>query len=309
MSHASRVRAVAFVVAGVVGLTSESRAANLVHNPTFNGGIAPWTSQGGNGTIAFDPLDAAGAAGSGSVKVTSTFGDGQDSVAQQCITVDPNVHYRFRADLLYPTGQAPADAFAFLQRYATTNCTGPLVINNSVELADSVPPRDTWQRIENGNAFVNNSATRSVILYLGLSQGGSNPGQVVAYFDNVVFEPGTATGSCVPNGGTVCLNDYRFQVDVNWETSTASGNAHAVQLASDSGAFTFFSPDNIEIQIKSVNACTFNHRFWIFSSGTTDVGATITVTDTKTSTVKTYFNALKHPFTPILDTDAFATCP
>jgi hypothetical protein len=96
---------------------------------------------------------------------------------------------------------------------------------------------------------------------------------------------------------------------VQWQTASDSGDAHSVQLNEDSGVFTFFDPANVELQLKVLDACSFAHRYWVFASGTTNVGVSITVTDTKTGIVKSYSNPLGHPFTPILDTDAFATCP
>ena len=44
-------------------------------------------------------------------------------------------------------------------------------------------------------------------------------------------------------------------------------------------------------------------------SGLTNVGVTVTVTDTKTGAVKTYNSPINKTFAPVLDTSAFATCP
>ncbi len=114
---------------------------------------------------------------------------------------------------------------------------------------------------------------------------------------------------CGGGNALLCLGD-RFRVEVEWDTGEQTGAGFAEPLTVDSGYFYFFSPDNLEVVVKVLNACDdpFN-RFWVFAAGLTDVGVTMTVTDTATDQVKTYGNIRGQPFQPILDTDAFATCP
>lgn len=59
---------------------------------------------------------------------------------------------------------------------------------------------------------------------------------------------------------------------------------------------------------KVLNACSLNQRYWLFAAATTDVEYTITVTDAKTNTTKTYFHGAGTPAPAITDTGAFATC-
>lgn len=120
------------------------------------------------------------------------------------------------------------------------------------------------------------------------------------------------TGQCISGGPALCLNQGRFQVQVTWTTPQGgSGSGQATQLTDESGYFTFFDPSNVELTVKVLNACGFpgGPRYWVFMSGLTNVGVQVTVTDTQTGTVKTYDNPLNRPFAPILDTNAFATCP
>ena len=114
---------------------------------------------------------------------------------------------------------------------------------------------------------------------------------------------------CVAGGKALCLSAGRFRITGTWATDQGTGPAHTVTLTADSGYLWFFSPDNVEVTIKVLDACSFNQRFWVFASGITNVRVDLTVTDTKTGTVKTYTNPINHPFAPILDTSAFATCP
>ena len=112
----------------------------------------------------------------------------------------------------------------------------------------------------------------------------------------------------------LCLNDGRFKVDIHWRNFAGQvGPATGSLLGpgDDTGLFYFFDPDNWEMLIKVFDACDrpeFN-SFWVFASGLTNVEVDITVTDTENGAVKTYTNPLNTPFQPILDTQAFATCP
>lgn len=106
------------------------------------------------------------------------------------------------------------------------------------------------------------------------------------------------------------LNNGRFRISIDWQTPQGqSGEAHGVQLTADTGYFWFFNASNVEVILKVLNACTLNQRYWMFAGGLTNVRAVITVEDTQTGTVETYTNPQSTPFQPILDTNAFATCP
>ena len=77
---------------------------------------------------------------------------------------------------------------------------------------------------------------------------------------------------------------------------------------SDTGAFSFFDEANIELVIKILDACGVNGNFWVFVGGLTNVGVTITVTDTVTQEARTYTNPVGTAFQTITDTGAFPTC-
>jgi len=112
----------------------------------------------------------------------------------------------------------------------------------------------------------------------------------------------TTNGCNSPN--TICLSNNRFATKITWRTKDTSGVATPIKYTADSGLFWFFGSDNIEVLLKVLNACSLNNRYWIFSAATTDVEYTITVTDTLTGKVKTYFHALGSPAPAITDTDA-----
>ena len=115
---------------------------------------------------------------------------------------------------------------------------------------------------------------------------------------------------CVEGPTTLCLNNGRFQVDLGWLTAQDDGLGQGVELTDETGYFYFFSPQNVEVVVKVINACVLGTpRFWVFAGGLTDVNTLLRVVDSQTGAVKTYENPLGTPFQPIQDTSAFATCP
>ena len=122
-----------------------------------------------------------------------------------------------------------------------------------------------------------------------------------------------SSSTLVIAGAAPCLGDCmvaagRFQIGVTWPSDpgvVVNGAEGA------NGAFWFFDPDNAELVVKVLNGCgtTGFDRYWVFAGSLTDVQVTITVTDTSTGDVRAYDNPLGKAFAPILDTDAFATCP
>src|SRR5262249_19829837 len=78
--------------------------------------------------------------------------------------------------------------------------------------------------------------------------------------------------ACAEDATAMCLNNGRFRVTAAWRSAQGSGQGQAVRLTGDSGYFWFFSASNAELIVKALNACSFNHRYWVFSGGLTNVG-------------------------------------
>jgi hypothetical protein len=121
-------------------------------------------------------------------------------------------------------------------------------------------------------------------------------------------------GSCVAGADTACLQSGRFEVKVDWETSTGTGTGKVMSFGGqqaengESSFWWFFSPTNFEMGVKVLNACAFNDSFWVYTSGLTDQGWTVHVRDTTTGATQTYSNALGHLSSTFADTNAFS-CP
>ena len=117
-------------------------------------------------------------------------------------------------------------------------------------------------------------------------------------------------GPCVADGTTLCLADGKFELTVSWrdfENNTGSG--HVVpQGTSDSGLFWFFGPDNWEMLVKVLDACSFNGHHWIFSAATTTVEYQLQVRDTATGEVTVYDNELGAAAFALTDTATLDGC-
>ncbi len=117
------------------------------------------------------------------------------------------------------------------------------------------------------------------------------------------------SGPCVEDDTTLCFLGGRFRVTVDWRTGAGlRGQGQAVPMTDAAGVVWFFSPSNLEMLVKMVDACGFNDRFWVFFAATTNVEFTVTVVDTLTGARKEYRNPLDHPADPVQDTSAFDTC-
>ncbi len=120
------------------------------------------------------------------------------------------------------------------------------------------------------------------------------------------------SAACSSSSTAVCI-DGRFLLEVRYRAGHGnSGPGQAIPLQSlgvtQGGLFWFFSADNPEMLIKVLDGCGVNQHFWIFYAAGTNVGFTVTVTDTRTGAVKTYVNILGTAAPPVQDTSALP-CP
>ncbi|HEX5760412.1 MAG TPA: S8 family serine peptidase [Thermoanaerobaculia bacterium] len=126
---------------------------------------------------------------------------------------------------------------------------------------------------------------------------------------------GANTDPCVRDGETACLVSSRFEVEVDWQSSSASGDAQVMSFNgqraenNDSAFFWFFSATNFEMGLKILDACVFNGKFWVFISGLTDRGWTVRIRDTQTGATKTYSNPVGRLTPTTADTTVGLACP
>ena len=97
--------------------------------------------------------------------------------------------------------------------------------------------------------------------------------------------------SCALDALTLCLNGQRFSAAVTWRSAGGPvGSGQAFPVTDNTGAFWFFDPTNLELVVKVLDGRSVNGKFWVFFGSLTNVEFTLTVTDTLTGIVKTYFN-------------------
>jgi PKD repeat protein len=105
------------------------------------------------------------------------------------------------------------------------------------------------------------------------------------------FDVVTGGSDCGPTVTAMCLNQDRFQVEVNWrDFANATGAGRAVRLTNDTGYFWFFNQANVELMVKVLDGRAVNGNYWVYYGALSNVEYTITVTDTVTGSSVTYFN-------------------
>jgi len=103
---------------------------------------------------------------------------------------------------------------------------------------------------------------------------------------------------------SLCLQQERFRVEVLWQDfEGGSGRGVAVPLTSDTGAFWFFDPENLELMVKVLDGRTLNGHFWMFLGSLTNVGFEVVVTDIVEGRSWTYRNT-SNRFVSVGDTGA-----
>ena len=111
---------------------------------------------------------------------------------------------------------------------------------------------------------------------------------------------GTGGTGCTPNSTTVCLLSNRFRVKIDYVNPFSNppnqpGTFLAARLLQgtqnpDTGLFGFGSAQAVEVVVRVQDTRPFAPRFDIYYGGMTDVGYTVTVTDTQTGTTRQYTN-------------------
>jgi hypothetical protein len=295
---------IALLVA-VLASGSAAAAANLIENPHFDDDTSGWAPLIAS-TIAHNGADERGSLLSGSIEVTDVIGGDQSWGAYQCVPVVAGKTYAYGASVRIPEGQPVGSVLGavFINGWSTSPICSPIDIFNVPDgTALTVSVRGAWGPTQNWAT----APPGAQAAYFHLRGSASFDGARLL-FDNVFFLEDETCGASIT---TLCLNDGRFRVAVEWETKQGQqGFGKAVDLTADSGYFWFFNSANVELVTKLLDACpTQFHTFWFFAAGLTNVETVIRVHDTGSDTERIYMNPQETPFAPIQDTSAFATCP
>jgi hypothetical protein len=302
------VLAVSPVHAAVAADDLTQAGTNLLTNPNFDTGITGWAVGPG---ATWDPSrDADGNPHSGSLQLSIATANSNES--EQCVDVTPG-RYELSGKILAPTGTYDAGSHANLSLwwYSSTPCpdTSGVIsfVQSSIFFADT---QNTWMSVTTG-PVVAPAGARTAHIFM-IEEPGGNRG-LTLNFDDFIFK--AVVGTCVANSTTLCIDDtpgdHRFSVVVSFATSEGgglSGSGEAIPLASlgvtHGGLFWFFGADNPEMLIKVLNACSLNQKYWVFFAAVTNVGFTVTVTDTVSGQQRRYHSPDRQAAAPVQDTSA-----
>lgn len=116
--------------------------------------------------------------------------------------------------------------------------------------------------------------------------------------------------NCTETDAVACLNDGRFQVEIDYRVAgQAPSPGQMVRITGDGAYAWFFSPANVEVFVKILDACVLTDSFWLFAAGLTDVEVTLRVTDTTNGHQQVYSKPLGEAFAPIIDFVEFGCSP
>lgn len=95
-----------------------------------------------------------------------------------------------------------------------------------------------------------------------------------------------------------------FEVEVSWQTADGQGAGMGSRLSGETAAFTFFSPENVELLVNVIDGRAINGRYWVFAASLSNVAYTLRVRDLQTGEIKEYQNPAGS-FASFGDTSAF----
>jgi hypothetical protein len=176
-------------------------------------------------------------------------------------------------------------------------------------LGSSYPPESEpvlAARYSGGFVAMWTSGTTSTFPYPGVPATASTDGDSLGI-------AGQRFGAirCAPGSGLLCFGpNGRFEARVAWKNPVngESGTGQPVSLTPDTGAFWFFSEQNLELMVKVVDGTGFNGHFWIYTGSLSNVEYTLTVTDSVAGTERVYHNP-PFQFGNVGDVNAFAATP
>jgi len=142
------------------------------------------------------------------------------------------------------------------------------------------------------------------------SEGTSTPPEsleaIQRFIDAPASQASTAFTPCPETRLGFDIGNCRFHIEVEWEDSRGrTGVGQPVQLTNDTGYFWFFSPANVELVIKVLDARSVNGQFWVFFGALSSVQYSVTVADRFTGAFRKYSNP-SGTFASVGDTEAFS---
>jgi len=286
-------------LAETAAVTSPASAPlNLLANSQLVSNLTPWVYP--SGSFQWVPTDAGGDPRSGAALGIHNGPVNTAVALRQCISVTAGKTYVLTGSAFIPSG-GPSTALAAVDIYygQAADCSDA---NSSAVFAATFDV-GSWRTLAVMAPAPPGTKAARVNFLVG---GGTAALAARAYFDRLSFHE----GKCAADLQFLCLAGGRFRVNAVWGAPNGtSGNAGTVPFTADSGSFWFFDASNIELNVKVLDGCPANGRYWVFASGGTNVAVSLRVIDTLTGAQKIYSSPQGKLFATVADTSAFSTCP
>jgi hypothetical protein len=278
---------------------------NLLVNPNLNGGLNGWSVIG---TVVYNSNDDQTGNPAQSGSALATINNGNPGDLTQCVTL-PNFwrSVTFQASYYTKAEVANGASFAQIQFFSGPTCNGSFL---SIVQQDSDEPA-TFEKIAFTGLTIPIDAQSARLTFGALDTNPTSSATVA--LDSFFFGYNQLPGTCGTDPTLLCVNNNRFQVTASFDLKclTGSTSADGVRDTGEGGYLWCFDPTNPELFVKVLNACqaSVGNTYWVFIAGLTNVGVSITVTDTQSGMHKTYTNPANTTFKPILDTVGLPVCP
>jgi len=301
------------VLAVLVAVSPANAAINLITNSYFNSSINNWTPAAvGYVTPTWSTSDAHFSASSGSARLQDYDASAMSSSTywiglRQCVPVTAGMGYHLSAYIGIPAAQSRTGRAAVAVQYYNGDICSGTKLGNPI-FAINTSADNLWHPVSSDTTAPASAGSASINLDIQKDQAGGN---FYAYYDEVIFSGSGSTGTCTPDATHLCLTNNRFRVSMQW-TNYNNGitkAATAVPFANETGFFHFGNAGNLELMVKVHDACAGYGHFWVFAAATTNVGYTLTVTDTQTSVTQQYTNPAYLLSPAITDQTTFGSCP
>ncbi len=165
-------------------ITPPVDASNLMKNPGFDTGLAPWGWQArfpnGTGSEAWAPLDAANNPNSGSIRLRNTRPpDGTPAFQQlQCANVESGTTYEYGGKFFASSSTGGSAVFAIVE-YADADCN-VAILTKEVKV-EAIDTPGSWQSVRYTQRV--GATTKSVFIVIASS--AKSPGTFDVFFDDV----------------------------------------------------------------------------------------------------------------------------
>jgi hypothetical protein len=158
--------------------------SNLMKNPGFDTGLAPWGWQdrfpNGTGSAAWAPLDASNNPNSGSIRLRNTRPpDGTPAYQQlQCANVESGIVYEYGGRFLASSSTAGSAIFALVE-YADEDCNVQ-ILTKQVQ-SETITTPGTWQ----SELYTKRVGATTRSVFIVIASSAKSPGTFDVYFDDV----------------------------------------------------------------------------------------------------------------------------